>query len=176
MSFELTLGQCSGFLPCAECVRRGQCCVYRPAQSGPILIENGRHFTPVDMLSSPTVAPLCVRNNVRHFDRFFEAFLTTNNFSCAGSAWNQYLRTSLGHNAMVATSITAVGTLHAYKSTPAASKDESLLKRALNAYQEAVTALRKNLSLASSRDIDLCSTVSATFILGLFEVGGSYLG
>jgi hypothetical protein len=107
---------------------------------------------------------------MRYFDRFFEAFVTTNNFSCAGSPWNQYLRTSVGRDAMVATSITAVGALHAYKDMQIAAKDENLLKRALNLYQEAVTALRKNLSLAS-RDVDLCSTISATFLLGLFEVG-----
>ena len=71
----------------------------------------------------------------------------------------------------LSTSITAVGALHAYKTElQVASKDESLLKRALIAYQEAVTALRKNLSLASG-DVDLCSTISATFLLGLFEVG-----
>lgn len=74
---------------------------------------------------------------------------------------------------MVAASITAVGALHTYKTMEIASKDEGLLKRALNAYQEAVAALRKNLSLPS-KDVDLCSTVSATFLLGLFEVGYLY--
>jgi hypothetical protein len=125
------------------------------------------------MIPNSPVAPLCVRRNLRYFDRFFEAFVITNNFSCAGSPWNQYLRTSLDRDAMVAASITAVGALHTYKTMEIASKDEGLLKRALNAYQEAVAALRKNLSLPS-KDVDLCSTVSATFLLGLFEVGYLY--
>jgi hypothetical protein len=174
MCFELMPTQCSGLLPCTKCVRRGQCCTYLPAQSGTILIENGRHFTPTDMLSISEVAPLCVRVNVRHFDRFFEVFVTTNNFSCAASVWMQYLRTSIGRDAMVATAIIAVGALHMYKTMQVDSKDESLLKRALNEYQKAVNALRKSLSL-SSGDVDLCSTMSATFLLGLFEVGDLYM-
>ena len=171
--FELMPRKCSGLLPCAECVRRGQCCTYPTAQSRVILIENGTHFTPRSMLSDCAVAPLCVRMNVRYFDRYFEAFATTNKFSCAASVWTQYLRTSVGRDPMVATAITAVGMLHAYKDTQLYSKDESFLKRALSTYQDAVTALRKSLSLAFM-DIDLCSTMSATFLLGLFEVGDLY--
>ena len=126
------------------------------------------------MSLNSTVAPLSVRGNLQYYDRFFKAFVTTNNFSCAASAWNQYLRTSIDRDAMIATSITAVGALHAYKAMQGVSKDESLLKRALSSYQEAVTALRKNLSLAS-RDANLCSTISATFLLGLFEVAILYV-
>ena len=170
MYFELTPKQCCGFLPCAKCIRRGQCCTYLPAQSESILIEKGRHLTPGGILLTTTIAPLSVRRNVRYFDQFFEAFIATNTFSCASSTWEQYLRTSLSHDAMVATSITAVGSLHAYKTMPVTSRDESLLIRALNTYQEAVNALRKSICLAS-KDVDLCSTLSATFLLGLFEVG-----
>ena len=171
--YELMPRQCSGLLPCAKCVRRHQCCTYLPAQSGTIVIEKGRHLTLDNMLSISTVAPLRVRTDVRYFDRFFEAFITTNNFSCAGSVWSQYLRTSICRDAMVATAITAVGALHAYKNMQVDSRDESLLKRALNVYQEAVNALRINLS-PSSGDVDLCSTISATFLLGLFEVDNLY--
>ena len=168
--FELMPRKCSNLLPCAECVRRGQCCTYPTAQSRVVLIENGTHFTPRSMLSDCAVAPLCVRMNVRYFDRYFEAFATTNKFSCAASVWTQYLRTSVGRDPMLATAITAVGMLHAYKDTQLDSKDESLLKRALSTYQDAVTALRKSLSLAFM-DVGVCSIMSATFLLGLFEVG-----
>jgi hypothetical protein len=74
---------------------------------------------------------------------------------------------------MVATAITAVGTLHTYKVTQFDSKDGSLLERALSIYQEAVNALRKDLTPRSG-DVDLCSTMSATFLLGVFEVGHHY--
>lgn len=171
--FELMPRQCSGLLPCAKCVHRGQCCTYPPAQSGTILIENGKHFTLRNILSYSPVAPLGVRRNVQYFNQYFEAFVNSNQFSCAASAWTEYLRTSIGRDPMVATAITAVGTLHAYKVTQFDSKDESLLERALSTYQEAVNALRKVLTPRFG-DVDLCSTMSATFLLGVFEVGHHY--